>query len=100
MAKLKNSDILHVAKLAKLNLSENEIKKFQKQLGEIITYVNELNEVDTSGVEPTSQTTKMENVSRKDKKEISLDKDLALSQVDESYNNYFIVPIILEEKDI
>ena len=100
MAKLKNSDILHITQLAKLNLSENEIKKFQKQLGEIITYVNKLNEVDTSSVEPTSQTTKMENVSRKDKKEISLDKDLALSQVDESYNNYFIVPIILGEKDI
>ncbi len=99
MGKLKKSDVKHVAKLAKLKLTSKEIDKFSKQLSRIISYVEELNEVDTSKTEPTSQTTGLENVSREDKK-ISKDcfsQEEALSGTEKKHNNYFVVPRIFDE---
>ena len=57
---------MHVAKLAKLTLTPNEITKFQEQLSKIVDYISQLSEVDTSNLEPTSQTTGLENVFRTD----------------------------------
>lgn len=65
MGIISKNDVKHVAKLAKLELSDHEINKFSKQLSEIVTYVKELEKVDTSKVEPTSQTTGLENISSK-----------------------------------
>ncbi len=58
--------VRHVAKLARLRLSEAEVEKFSTQLSSILDYVAILNEVDTEGVEPTSQVTGLENVTRAD----------------------------------
>ncbi len=58
--------VRHVAKLARLRLSEAEVEKFSTQLSSILDYVVILNEVDTEGVAPTSQVTGLENVTRKD----------------------------------
>lgn len=58
--------VRHVAKLARLRLSEAEVDKFSNQLTAILDYVAILNEVDTEGVEPTSQVTGLENVTRMD----------------------------------
>jgi len=57
----------HIANLAKLNLSDAEIGKFQKQLSSILEYVELLNEVNTVNVEPTAQTTGLKNVAREDR---------------------------------
>jgi len=59
--------VQHIAKLAKLDLLEVEIEKFRRQLSSILEYVGLLNEVDTSKVEPTAQTTGLKNVYREDK---------------------------------
>jgi len=64
MAKLTTDDVKHVAKLANLPLTDEEIKKFQEQLSSVVSYIDELQEVDTKDVEPTSQTTGLENVFR------------------------------------
>ncbi len=56
----------HIAELSKLDLSGEEVGKFQKQLSSILEYVNLLNEVDTTDVEPTAQTTGLKNVAKKD----------------------------------
>lgn len=95
--RLMNSKVVkHVALLAKLKLDQKEIKKFQEQLSEILDYVNMLKELDTKGVEPTSQVTGLENVFREDKPLSSLSQEEALSGAKEKHNNFFKVKAIFE----
>lgn len=63
---LSDNQVKHVAKLAKLDLSNEEVKKFTGQLSDILEYVDQLNEVDTDKVEPTSQVTGLTNVTEGD----------------------------------
>ena len=64
---LSRQDVKHVANLAKLDLTEEEIKQFGHQLSEVLDYINQLNEVDTNDVLPTAQVTGLENILREDK---------------------------------
>lgn len=64
--KLTKEQVLHVAKLARLGLREDEISKFQTQLSGILDYVEMLNEVNTDGIEPTAQVTGLKNVTEED----------------------------------
>ncbi len=97
MAGLSKADVLHVAKLAKLELTESEIEKFLPQLSSIVDYISELSKVDTSGIELTSQTTGLTDVFRGDEiKENGITQDKALSGSDKTHNGYFKVPAILE----
>lgn len=64
--KLSREQILHIARLARVSLSPAEIEKFQMQLGGILEYVSQLNEVPTDGVSPTAQVTGLKNVMRAD----------------------------------
>ena len=66
MANLTEDQVRHIAKLARLQISEEEVKKFSKELTSILTYIDMLNELDTEGVEPTAQVTGLTNVYRKD----------------------------------
>jgi aspartyl-tRNA(Asn)/glutamyl-tRNA(Gln) amidotransferase subunit C len=99
MAKLKKNEIKHVAELAKLPLSDSEITKFEKQLSEVINYVGQLNEVDTEGIIPTSQTTGLENVFRADepKSDNSLSQEAVLSGSDKTHNGYFVVDAVINK---
>ncbi len=101
MGKLKKSDIKHVAKLSNLKISDEEVASFEKDLSNIVSYIENLKEVNTKGVEPTSQTTGLKNVKRKDQVDTSdcLSNKKALSGTDKSSNGYFIVPGIFEERD-
>lgn len=65
-------EIRHVANLANLTLSEDEVKKFSGQLSEVLDYIEKLKEVETKNVEPTSQVTGLENVFREDEEKPSL----------------------------
>ena len=98
MVLLKKEEILHVAKLAKLNLSEAEIEKFTTQLSNVVGYVSELSEVDTKGVKPTSQTTGLENIQRADEANSSstLTQEESLSGSAKITNGYFRVKAVLE----
>lgn len=100
MKKLSKADILHVAKLAKLNLTNDEIEKFSTQLSNIVSHFEELSSVNTQGVEPSSQTTGLENVYRPDeaKSMQSLSQDEALAGSDKIFNGYFKVEAILTER--
>jgi aspartyl-tRNA(Asn)/glutamyl-tRNA(Gln) amidotransferase subunit C len=60
-------DINHIAKLARLGLNKKEKKKFEKDLGDILNFINKLKEVKTDNIEPTAQVTGLENVTREDK---------------------------------
>lgn len=100
MAKLTKNEVLHVAKLARLKLTGNDIKKFSPQLSSVVDFISQLNAVDTKNIEPTSQTTGLINIVREDKmtSDGSLTNDQALSGTDETYNKYFKVPAILSER--
>lgn len=100
MSKLDDKSVKHVAKLAKLTLTKEEIKRYKEQLSEVITFVEELSEVDTKNVEPTHQTTGLKNITREDKinSSKSLTKDEALSGIDKTKNDYFVVAGVLTER--
>jgi aspartyl-tRNA(Asn)/glutamyl-tRNA(Gln) amidotransferase subunit C len=66
MAKLSREDILKLAQLARLQLSEAEIDEFSGELSDILQYVEMLQSIDVSGLEPTNQVTGLTNVTRPD----------------------------------
>jgi aspartyl-tRNA(Asn)/glutamyl-tRNA(Gln) amidotransferase subunit C len=66
MSKLSRDDILKLASLSKLRLSDEEIESLRDELSEILNYVEQLNKVDTSDLKPTYQVTGLTNVTRPD----------------------------------
>lgn len=96
-AKLTKDQVKHVARLAGLTLSKKEITKFQKQLSDILDYVAQLDEVDTSKVEPASQVAGLENIFRDDKTAPSLSQKEVLSGAKEKHNNFFKIKGIFDE---
>jgi aspartyl-tRNA(Asn)/glutamyl-tRNA(Gln) amidotransferase subunit C len=90
-------DVKHVAKLANLPLKPAEESKFEKQLSETLSYVEKLNSIDTKGIEPTSQVTGLENITRKDEAKPSLTQTESLSNAKSQHNGFFKVKAILEE---
>lgn len=66
MAKLSRDDVLKLARLSRLRLTEEEIAQFQTEISDILGYVEQLSSVDTKGLDPTSQVTGLTNVMRKD----------------------------------
>jgi len=95
--KLSEKEVEHVAGLANLKLSRQEISKFQKQLSEVLNYVEILKEVKAKDVEPTSQVTGLENVFREDKTEKCLTQEEALSGTKQKHKGRFKVKAIFEE---
>lgn len=67
MAQLTRDDVLKLAQLAKLDLSEEEVGKYVKELTKILDYIEQLKSIDVDGLEPTSQVTGLTNVMRPDK---------------------------------
>lgn len=63
---LSKEEVKHIAKLARLGLTEKEIGKYQKELSSILDYIEKLKEVDVSKVEPTSHSIRVENIERED----------------------------------
>lgn len=90
-------DVKHVAKLAELEVKDKESEKLEQQLSTILDYIKKLEEVDTKNIEPTSQVTNLENVTRSDEIKPSLSQEKALSNTKSKYNGMFKVPAILEE---
>ena len=66
MAKLTKQDVLKLARLAKLHLTDDEAERFQKEISAILGYVEQLQSIDLDGFEPTSQVTGLTNVTRPD----------------------------------
>ena len=89
-------DIKYVAHLARLQLASDEEKKLAAQLGNILGYIEKLNQLDVSGVEPTAHAVPMVNVTRPDEIQPSLPHDEALRNAPAQANGLFIVPKIVE----
>jgi len=89
-------NVTHVAKLANLSLKKEEENKLEKQLEEILSYVEKLKEVDTSTVKETSQVTGLENVTREDMIEnCELSQEEVLSNARSTHNGLFKIKGIL-----
>lgn len=89
-------DIDHAAMLARLNISESEKKLFAGQVQSIIDYIEKLNELDTTSIEPTAHILPISNVFREDILRDSLPRDKALQNAPQKDEDFYRVPRIIE----
>ncbi len=89
-------DVEHVAKLARLELREEEKQPFTEHLNAILKYAEQLNELDTENVEPTSHVMMLSNVMREDEVRPSLPLDKVLLNAPDEEDGQFKVPAVLE----
>ncbi len=85
-------DVEHVAKLARLELTEEEKELYTKQLGDVLKYVEQMNEVDTSNVEPMAHAIDFVNVMRDDKVVYEQTKEELMANAPDEENGFFKVP--------
>ena len=91
---IETKDVEHVAKLARLEITEDEKPKFARQLGDILKYVEMMNEVDTEGVEPMSHSIDFSNVMREDVKQYEQTREELMSNAPDVESDFFKVPKI------
>ncbi|MFQ6673471.1 MAG: Asp-tRNA(Asn)/Glu-tRNA(Gln) amidotransferase subunit GatC, partial [Fidelibacterota bacterium] len=95
--KVSTEEVLRIATLAKLQLTEEEVEKYTSQLNDILEYMEQLKELDTENIEPLSHVLDLKNVARKDTEESSLSREEALSNAPESDGQFFIVPKVIDK---
>jgi aspartyl-tRNA(Asn)/glutamyl-tRNA(Gln) amidotransferase subunit C len=95
MSRISIDQVKHVANLARLAITEEEAEKFTKQLDAIITFAEQLNELDTENVEPTSHVLDIKNVLREDIPQKGLPQEEVLKNAPEEKDGQFKVPSIL-----
>lgn len=87
-------EVEHVAKLARLELTEEEKVKFSKQLGDILDYAQQMNEIDTEGIEPMSHAIPIVNVMRKDEVVHEFSREELMANAPLKEDGFFRVPKI------
>jgi aspartyl-tRNA(Asn)/glutamyl-tRNA(Gln) amidotransferase subunit C len=90
-------DIRYVAELARIALTDDEVERFGKQLGDLLEHVNALAELDTASVPATAQVIESRNVSREDRLQPCLDREVLLAQAPQRQGGFFRVPRIIAE---
>jgi aspartyl-tRNA(Asn)/glutamyl-tRNA(Gln) amidotransferase subunit C len=93
--KISRDEVRHVAKLARLDLTEAEVERMTGQLDAILSYVAKLDQVDTTGVAATTHTQQVVNAFREDEVRPSLPRELALANGPEQNGESFVVPRII-----
>ena len=96
MAKASDLDVAYIARLARINLTEAEAKIFQKQLDDVLDYVEKLRQADVTGVEPAAHALPIFNVFREDAPRDWFTAEQALSNAPRKANGLFIVPKVVE----
>ena len=94
--KLTRDDVLHIALLARLGLTETEVDILREQLSNILENFEVLQEVDTSGVSPTAQSIALQNVVSDDEVASSLPQDQVLANAPQKERDFFRVRAVLE----
>lgn len=94
--KITIADVEHVARLARLELSDGEKQLFAGQMDAILGYVEKLNELNTDGIQPTSHAVPMENAFREDLTRPSLGTTKALANAPDPVLGFFRVPKVIE----
>ncbi len=91
------ADVAHVARLARLAMTEEEIGSFTGQLNAIFSYMEKLNQLDTQAIQPTAQVLPLSNVFREDVMKPSLGVDKVFGNAPEHDGMHFRVPKIIKE---
>ena len=99
MSRISRDEVAHLARLARLALTDAELDSFAAQLDAILGYVGQIQSVDVSGVEPTDNPLESVNVMRPDVVEPSLPRDRVLAEAPEAIDGRFAVPRILGEPE-
>lgn len=95
--RIDSGQVEHIAKLARIELTEKEKRKFSDELSSILDYVDKLNKVDTKNIKPIQQITGLENIVRKDEINHELRiNDKLLDGAPDKKDNYYKVPKIFE----
>ncbi|MBI3826254.1 MAG: Asp-tRNA(Asn)/Glu-tRNA(Gln) amidotransferase subunit GatC [Candidatus Rokubacteria bacterium] len=94
---ISRADVDHVARLARLTLSDAEAERMREQLAAILAYINKLRELDVEGVEPTSHAVPLVNVFREDEVQPSLPREAMIANAPEPAGELFRVPRIIED---
>ncbi len=89
-------DVLHIAKLSKLNLTEKELEKYTNELSSIVDFANELSNIDVEGVEPTAHILNIRNVFREDEVQPSYDREEILKNAPTKDAGCVSVPKVVE----
>ena len=96
-SKITPEDVRHVARLARLELSEAELERMRAEMDAILAYMDKLRSLDTTGVEPTSHAVPLRNVMRDDEPRASFPRDDMLANAPDRAGDFFRVPRIIEE---
>jgi aspartyl-tRNA(Asn)/glutamyl-tRNA(Gln) amidotransferase subunit C len=96
-ARISRADVAHVARLARLELTDDELERFTEQLGAVLEHAGDVAALDTAGVAPTAHPLPLGNVLREDNVVASLDRDEVLAQAPAVEAHRFKVPPILGE---
>lgn len=97
MSDTNHMDVSYVANLARIELTDEETKLFQGQLDQILEYVEQLNELDITDVQPTAHAVPLVNVLRADEPGVSLDNDTVTANAPASRDGQILVPKINEQ---
>lgn len=95
-AEIDQAHVRHIARLSRLKLSEDEVALFAGQLARIVEYVEQLREVDTTGVEPMAHPLPITNVVRDDQPHVPFDNQTALANAPQRADGFFKVPPVLD----
>jgi aspartyl-tRNA(Asn)/glutamyl-tRNA(Gln) amidotransferase subunit C len=95
--KLSKEEVQHIALLARLGISKEEVKIFRLQLSDILENFEILKQVDTADLQPTTQSVNLQNVFREDESKASYPAEEILANAPQRDNNYFKVKAVLEE---
>jgi aspartyl-tRNA(Asn)/glutamyl-tRNA(Gln) amidotransferase subunit C len=93
---ISKDDVIKVAHLARIELSEEELQLFSGQLESILEFIDKLKRVDITDVLPTSHVLEIQNVLRKDTQRPSLNKDIVLENAPAALKGHFKVPKVIE----
>ncbi len=91
-------DVEHIASLARLSFSQEEKQKLTSELNEILAYMEQLNQIDTTNVEPLSQVIPLSNVFRQDELKPTLTREEALRNAPASTEKFFRVPKVIGDR--
>ena len=95
-SRISSDDVAHVARLARLSLTPEDLERFTAQLGAVLDHARDVEALDTAGVPPTAHPLPLENVFREDEPGPSLDRAEVLAQAPSVEDDRFRVPRILE----
>lgn len=94
--KLSRDEVLHIARLARLGVTEDDVNKFSEQLSNLLEHFEALQQVDTTDLPPTAQAVDLQNVLREDEVAASLSPEEVLSNAPHREDDFFRVRAVLE----